>query len=67
MIKNNDRLGIKIKSILYDLSDIIDIYYDGEDLNIEFNGKEKDYFTMNKQDADYYIELYKSTFDKIYE
>jgi len=67
MAVRTERIGIKVGGVLYDLSEILDLYYDKE-LIVEFkNKKEKDYFTMTEKEAQYYIQLFRSTFDKIYE
>lgn len=64
-IKNN---AIIIENDIFQLSNIVTLSYDGETLYVYLhNNKSYFYYKMNIEKSKYYLNLYKSTFDKIYE
>lgn len=64
--KINNRIGINIFGILYDMDKICDIYIDPENnLIVELVNNSKDEFRGTKEQKQKYLKLWKETFSKI--
>lgn len=64
-IKNN---AIIIENDIFHLSTIDVLSYEGERLYVYLhNNKSHFFYTMSEEKSKYYLNLYKSSFDKVYE
>lgn len=64
--KINNRIGINIFGILYDMDKICDVYIDPENnLIVELVNNSKDEFRGTKEQKQKYLKLWKETFSKI--